>query len=354
MEARQFAKKLIEWYRQHQRPLPWRETKDPYHIWLSEIILQQTRVQQGLPYYEKFIGEFPTVHDLARAPEQKVLRLWQGLGYYTRARNLHACARKVAHEFGGSFPLVYADLLTLPGIGDYTAAAIASIAGNEPVAVVDGNVFRVLSRVFGIDTPINSTEGKKAFTKLANQLIPESNPDDFNQGMMEFGALHCTPRNPSCSTCIFNKECIARSRGLQADLPVKLKATRNRTRYFSYYIIKQGNSLMMQARTGKDIWSGLYEFYLLEQMRVRKPENLLQEDDWLRSLLRLGEVSRVTKPYRHVLSHQTIISRAVVIELKKKPASYPETLQFYSMKKVHDLPKPVLISRFLYDLHLLS
>ncbi|HEY0769642.1 MAG TPA: A/G-specific adenine glycosylase, partial [Sphingobacteriaceae bacterium] len=234
MGKRYFPDKIVKWYSENKRSLPWRETKDPYRIWLSEIILQQTRVAQGLPYYLRFVERFPTVSHLASAPQDEVLRLWQGLGYYTRARNLQKCAQTIVEKYSRKFPRTYAELISLPGIGEYTAAAIASISFNEKVAVVDGNVFRVLSRVFGIDTPINSAEGKKGFSKLANDLIHETAPADYNQGLMEFGALFCTPKNPKCEECVFRKSCHAFQNGLQQQLPVKLKSKASRKRYFYY------------------------------------------------------------------------------------------------------------------------
>jgi len=218
-----FSARLVEWYLQNKRELPWRTTKDPYKIWLSEIILQQTRVAQGLPYYLKFIEKYPNVRALANADEQEVLRLWQGLGYYSRARNLHAAAKYVANELGGNFPDSYQKLKQLKGVGDYTAAAIASFAYQEKVAVVDGNVYRVLARLFGIEIDINSNEGKKTFSKLANELITQYQPDLHNQAMMEFGALHCTPANPNCMFCPFTTECEARLTQRQSVLPIKIK-----------------------------------------------------------------------------------------------------------------------------------
>ncbi len=203
MDNRYFSDKVVEWYKLNKRDLPWRETQDPYKVWLSEIILQQTRVNQGMPYYLKFLETFPTIQALASATEHEVLRLWQGLGYYTRARNLHKCAKVVVSRYGGRFPDNFKSLLELPGVGEYTAAAIASFSFKEPVAVVDGNVFRVLARVFGIENEINSPEGKKVFTTLANSLISKKFPDFHNQAIMEFGAVHCVPKNPSCPTCHF-------------------------------------------------------------------------------------------------------------------------------------------------------
>lgn len=261
----EFSKSLIQWYLQNKRDLPWRKTIAPYQIWLSEIMLQQTRVAQGTPYFLKFIGAFPTVHDMAAAPEEQVLKLWQGLGYYSRARNLHATAKQVAFEMEGEFPDSYQGLLKLKGVGDYTAAAIASIAYGEPVPVVDGNVYRVLARYFGIETDISSSGAKKQFTEVAATLLPKGRASEFNQAMMEFGALQCVPKNPDCSICIFNTECAAFLTGRVNQLPVKLKKTKVTNRFFNYLIIKDavGNTVV-NKRTAKGIWHNLYEFPLIE------------------------------------------------------------------------------------------
>src|SRR5688500_8386899 len=224
MGKRYFSDKLVKWYIDNKRLLPWRETTDPYRIWLSEVILQQTRVNQGLPYYKEFIKAYPSIIELARAPEQEVLRLWQGLGYYTRARNLHKCAKSIVERHNGKFPETFDELEKLPGIGHYTAAAIASFSFGQPVAVLDGNVFRILSRIFGIDTPINSPDGKRQFTELANELLSKKDPALHNQAVMEFGALFCTPKHPQCQICPFNTTCIAYTHDLLHVLPVKTPA----------------------------------------------------------------------------------------------------------------------------------
>lgn len=261
----EFSKSLIHWYLQNKRDLPWRKTTGAYPVWLSEIMLQQTRVAQGLPYFLRFIEAFPTVHDMADAPEEQVLKLWQGLGYYSRARNLHATAKQVAYDMGGNFPGSYAGLLKLKGVGDYTAAAIASISYGEAVPVVDGNVYRVLSRVFGIDTDISSGGAKKQFTEIAASLMPRDHASEFNQAMMEFGALQCVPKSPDCTICIFNKDCVAFNTGRVGQLPVKLKKTKVTNRYFNYLVIKDSRGFsIVQKRTSKDIWHNLYEFPLLE------------------------------------------------------------------------------------------
>ena len=353
MDYRYFSKKVVEWYEENKRILPWRNTKDPYKVWLSEIILQQTRVSQGLPYYMSFVREFPTVHDLASAPVQKVLRLWQGLGYYSRARNLHKGAKELSKKFNGKFPSTFVELKQLPGIGDYTAAAIASFSFGEAVAVVDGNVYRVLSRIFGVDTPINTPAGKKYFFELANALINKDDPATFNQAIMEFGALHCTPKNPSCAACVFRSACVAYKNESQQLLPVKLATKKSRKRYFNYYVVKSKQSLLMNSRNGKDIWTGLYDFYLVENTNASKPEKAFNENPFLKSLKPKIASTELSKTYKHILSHQTIFARFTLITLTEKPNSLPQNLQFYSIKKVAELPKPVLISRFLQDFSLL-
>ena len=256
---------LIKWYLQNKRDLPWRNTTNPYLIWLSEIMLQQTRVAQGMPYFFAFTKEFPTVFDLANAEEEKVLKLWQGLGYYSRARNLHKTAQYVANELNGVFPPVYKELLKLKGVGEYTAAAIASFSYNETVPVVDGNVFRVLSRYFDIESDIALPATKKEFTELAYELMPKDNPAIFNQAIMEFGALQCVPKNPDCSVCVFNESCMALQKKKVTVLPVKSKKLKVTNRFFNYLILEEvlGNTLI-QKRTLKGIWHNLYEFPLLE------------------------------------------------------------------------------------------
>lgn len=344
MDNRYFSQKVVEWYLENKRNLPWRNTTDPYKVWLSEIILQQTRVQQGLPYYEKFITTFPTIFHLARATEQQVLRSWQGLGYYTRARNLHACARKLVSEQQGKFPRHYADLLKLPGVGPYTAAAIASICYDERVAVVDGNVFRVLGRVFGIDEPINSGKGKKKFAQLADQLIQNAPPAHYNQAVMEFGALFCTPKNPGCEICPLKKNCFAFSKNLQTVLPVKIRKKSIRRRYFYYFVFKKNNALGMKKRTDKDIWNGLYDFHLVEHSRPTKPHNLLKAIN-----IKSPHSFPISSWYKHELSHQVIFARFIVAPYSNNLKLSNNSLHFYSIKKAGNLPKPRLITRFMED-----
>lgn len=346
MKAEIFSKKIISWYHENKRSLPWRATKDPYKIWLSEIILQQTRVAQGLPYYEKFVAAFPTVKDLAKASEQEVLRLWQGLGYYTRARNLHRCAKEVVSK-GGKFPQTYHELLALPGIGQYTAAAIASFSFQEPVAVVDGNVYRVLARVFGFDLDIASPEGKKFFFEQANKLLDREIPDQFNQAMMEFGAMHCTPQSPDCSSCIFSKSCIANTNSLQQLLPVKSKKIKIKKRYLYYFVIEHEKKYLMRKRTAKDIWTGLYDFYLVESNKPQKVNSILLKD----SVLQRSKILEESGPLKHVLSHQHLYAYFITVAISSKKTLAALTKnsdhEFYSPSKISQLPKPVLITRFL-------
>lgn len=342
-----FARKIIGWYAEHKRLLPWRETTDPYKIWLSEIILQQTRVAQGLPYYQSFVKTYPTVEKLAVAPQQNVLRLWQGLGYYSRARNLHTCAKQITETYHGVFPDNFNELQKLPGVGPYTAAAIASIAFKESVAVVDGNVYRVLARVFGIEIDTASTEGKKYFFEKANQLVPAKDPDLFNQGMMEFGALHCLPQNPKCDDCIFTTTCLARKHELQNVLPIKSKKTKITKRYFYYFDIQFKNKRLMKQRTGKDIWKDLFDFYLIEKKRATKTFGLLQENEKLLNRL----PAKLPAPFKHVLSHQQLIIYFIPVQLTSekefKKMATKLGLEAFSGKKIEQIPKPIVVERYL-------
>jgi A/G-specific adenine glycosylase len=338
-----FSQLIIEWYEQNKRMLPWRETKDPYKIWLSEIILQQTRVAQGLPYYLSFVKAFPSVSSLAKAKEQEILRLWQGLGYYSRARNLSRCAKMIVEEFKGKFPDNFDDLQKLIGVGPYTAAAIASIAFNQRVAVVDGNVFRVIARIFGIDADIASSEGKKIFFSKANELISKEHPDLFNQAMMEFGATWCTPKNPKCDECIFKKSCIAYKTGTIALLPVKEKKRKMRKRFLNYVIIERKKKIAMKRREDKDIWRGLFDFYLVETKKVQKPQQTLEKNLKQLTVKEYKAIPLV----KHVLSHQLLSIQFIWIKLNEKNSFMPGGMKFYSQKEVKALPKPIVISNYL-------
>lgn len=340
-----FTKKLVTWYLQNKRLLPWRQTNTPYKIWLSEIILQQTRVAQGLPYYNTFVATYPTVHDLANAPEEEVLKLWQGLGYYSRARNLLFTSKIVANELNGVFPDNYTDLKKLKGVGDYTASAIASICFNEPAAVVDGNVYRVLSRVFKVTLPINSTEGVKYFKELAQELLDSSQPGTYNQAIMEFGARYCVPQNPDCESCIFNDRCEAFKNNMVAELPVKLKKLKVKKRYFNYLVVvsKDGKTLIEQ-RTGKGIWQNLYQFPLIETTAEVSEEKLFASQDFktFAATLEEKEVSKFNnKAVVHKLSHQHLYTTFWIVETGKLNG---QGLEISELKK---FPVPVLVANFL-------
>ena len=338
-----FSDKLILWYLENKRDLPWRNTKNPYFIWLSEIMLQQTRVAQGLPYYLKFTEEFPTVFDLANASEEKVLKLWQGLGYYSRARNLHFTAKYIANELNGEFPKSYNEIIKLKGIGDYTASAIASIAFKEPKAVVDGNVYRVLSRYFGIDTAINSTQGIKDFKELAQTLIDVEKPDTYNQAIMDFGATQCKPKNPICMFCPFNESCIAHQKGLTDTLPIKEKKIKVKKRYFNYLVIKsKDNKTLLNQRTGKGIWQGLYEFPLIES-EASITEKELVENETFQEIIQ-GEATLKlfnSKEIFHKLSHQHLVTKFWIVEIDKLQDDA------ISWDTIQDYPVPILIANFL-------
>lgn len=340
-----FAKKLIRWYLQNKRDLPWRKSKDPYLIWLSEIILQQTRVAQGLPYYMKFIESYPTVHHLASATEAQVLKSWQGLGYYTRARNLHHTAKKIATDYNGQFPETYAELIKLKGIGDYTASAIASFCFDKVEAVVDGNVYRVLSRIFGMATPINTSAGHKEFKSLAQRLIDGEQPGIFNQALMEFGSQQCTPKNPDCASCIFKMDCVANENSLIDTLPVKLKSKPVKKRFFNYLVVLlPENKTIIQQRKEKGIWKKLYEFPLVETKRNVSLNQLKKIDEFQEfakawrpdSIILYNEKSVV-----HKLSHQHIYTRFWILETtisQNEAVSIPK-MQHYAV--------PVLIENFM-------
>lgn len=348
-----FSKKIIEWYKENKRDLPWRETKDPYPIWLSEIILQQTRVAQGLPYFHRFLEKFPSLQKLAAANEQEILRLWQGLGYYTRARNLHRCAKEIMQKLDGKFPNNFSDLKNLPGIGAYTAAAIASFAFLEAVAVVDGNVFRVIARVFGIDLDIASAAGQEYFSRKANELIPQGQPDLFNQAIMEFGATHCLPKNPKCGECIFKKPCIAYARDWQEKLPVKGKKIKTRRRHFYYLVIVHDKKLLMRRRSDNDIWTGLYDFPLIETKRPQKTETVMKNSELATALKQQFTIQNESRRFRHVLSHQILIAKFIFIRvnspLKALREFKRERMKFYSRREIEKLPKPVLVSHYLSE-----
>ncbi|MCT8339095.1 A/G-specific adenine glycosylase [Flavobacteriaceae bacterium TK19130] len=340
------AKSLINWYLIHKRDLPWRQTKDPYPVWLSEVILQQTRVAQGLPYYETFLEEFPTVSHLADASQEKVLKLWQGLGYYSRARNLHTAAQYVSEELQGTFPPNYKELLALKGVGDYTASAIASICYEEPVAVVDGNVYRVLSRLFADATPINTPKGVKRFKQLAQELLDEDQPGTFNQAIMEFGARQCVPQNPDCDICVLKDGCSAFQQDAVSELPVKLKKQKVKKRYFNYLVfISDEGETLLQQRTGKGIWQNLYEFPLVETSKTVSEKRLQKNEQFQRitddyASLEINEFRQ--KEIVHKLSHQHLYAKFWIVRVAKVHNGI-------SIQNIHDYPVPVLIQNFIEE-----
>lgn len=323
----EISRLLIDWYELHKRALPWRETADPYLIWVSEIILQQTRVSQGLDYFLRFTKRFPTVCALANAEEGEVLKYWQGLGYYSRARNLHAAAKTVVERFGGQFPRKYEEVLSLKGIGAYTAAAIVSFAWGEPYPVVDGNVYRVLARLFDIDTPIDSGEGKKLFAELAGRLLDPRQAGIYNQAIMELGALQCVPRHPDCTTCPLADRCEAYAKGKVEDLPVKCHKTKTRDRYFHYLYLIYNGETWLRRRPAGDIWEGLYEFPMIETEGPMDLAALSQTASFRRWLSNAGELHfcHTLTGVKHVLSHQVLHASFYGIT----PSHAPEGLEDY-------------------------
>ncbi|OIN58823.1 A/G-specific adenine glycosylase [Arsenicibacter rosenii] len=351
-----FAPVLEAWYERHKRNLPWRHTRDPYAIWLSEVILQQTRVAQGLPYYERFLNTYPHVRAMAEADERDILRLWQGLGYYSRARNMHQTARQITTERAGKFPDTYQSLLQLKGIGAYTAAAIASFAFGERVAVVDGNVYRVLARVFGISEDITTTQARKTFATLAQQLIQAANdPATYNQAIMEFGAIQCTPVAPDCLLCPVHAHCVAFQTGRQHLLPVKSKKAAVRERFFTYIVLTrlhpdQGLQLAMRERTDRDVWQNLYDFYLIETDEPKESLRELSLPENLSFILPISVAQGHPVKLVQLLSHQRIrgwfYQLIVPYEASER---LPDGFSWFTPAAAEQLPKPVLITNYLQN-----
>jgi A/G-specific adenine glycosylase len=344
-----FTKKLMKWNRDlNTRGMPWKGEKDPYKIWLSEIILQQTRVEQGLAYYQRFIETFPTIHDLAKAPEKKVFKLWEGLGYYTRCKNLVATAAFISKENKGRFPNDFESILALKGIGPYTASAIASFAFNLPHAVIDGNVLRVLSRYFGISTPIDSSSGKKLYSLLADELLDKDQPGLYNQGIMDFGAVICKPQLPLCSTCPQQKDCQSLKNNTVKSLPIKEKQLVKKDRWLYYFVINSNNKVLVRKRTGKDIWENLYEFVLHESDTglVPQPANLAPILKKLLGRQRV-EIKNISPVYRQQLTHQNIAGQFIELD-----AWLPGGLEGYELVKKDQLqhfPFPRFITGYLNE-----
>jgi A/G-specific adenine glycosylase len=355
-----FSEILLGWYSKNKRDLPWRQTRDPYKIWLSEIIMQQTRVEQGLSYYLKFVKKYPEIKSLANAKEEDVLRLWQGLGYYSRARNLHNTANSIVKDFNGQFPETYSGLIKLKGIGEYTAAAIVSLAYNQVYPVADGNVIRFLSRYFGIKTPVNSEQGKKEILGLAGNLIDTKLPGEFNQAIMEFGALYCKPKYPDCKDCVFNSECLAFKQNFIDVIPVKIRRTSRKKRYFHYLVITgRNNSIYLKQRTENDIWRNLYDFPLLEK-ETKTTTNKLMKEISERLFVNINEVDlAVPIEYKHVLTHQIIFARFYKIEIPEAthfnriPSLLKVNMIQVDTTEIHNYPVPRLMEKFLKNIYYL-
>jgi A/G-specific adenine glycosylase len=346
-----FRSALFEWHKTVQRPMPWKGERDPYRIWISEIILQQTRVEQGRPYYDKFITAFPTIEALAGASEQVVLKLWEGLGYYSRARNLLRCAQVVRDQFNGYFPETLPELLQLPGIGPYTAAAIASFAFQIPVAAVDGNVERILSRIWGLEVPVNSPAGKKQITSLAMELLDPLKPGLFNQAMMDFGALQCLPRNPICNKCPFRECCTAYLTQRTGILPVKVKKSEKKQRFFHYLIIRSGGEVYVRQRPSGDIWASLWEFPLIESTSIDLSQSALTALSTLLQMLPQAKLAQYSRTYRQTLTHQQIAARFWTFQFGADTDVLPEVAgwQRMSWETLRTAAFPGIIRSYLED-----
>lgn len=343
-----FQNELINWYLINKRDLPWRHTNDAYTIWLSEVILQQTRVEQGLPYFNRFLENFPTVADFASATEAKVLKLWQGLGYYSRGRNMHATAQIVVEDYHGIFPNLHDELIKLKGIGEYTAAAISSFSSGEARAVVDGNVFRVLSRFYGLATPINSPAGKKEFYTLANDLLYKDDPALYNQAIMEFGAMQCKPKSPNCSVCPLNQNCYAFNHGQVNMLPVKIRKAKQKHRYINYFVCFEDEKVLVRERQAGDIWQHLYDFPSVETT---------EECEWSDSLF----IDRVKSVFgnkadfafinakKHILTHQIIHVQFFALKNYIFNFNKQKELNWVSLSKLDELPQPKVIHDFVLE-----
>ncbi len=351
-QRKYFRKKLLFWHKTiNNRQLPWKGEKDVYRIWLSEIILQQTRAEQGLKYYERFLKKYPTIGKLANAPLEEVYKLWEGLGYYNRCRNLHATARKIVFELDGVFPQTFESILDLKGIGPYTAAAISSFAYDLPYAVVDGNVFRVLSRFFGISTPTDTVKGKREFQYLAQECLDIKKSSVYNQAIMDFGATVCKPDVPLCNSCLLKEKCVAFNEDIIDELPLKEKRTKLRSRWFVFYIIKQGNKFAIQKREEKDVWANLYQFPNTECKNEKEWQRQIKNNTsaWLNSNnLEIIYRSISARAFRQQLSHQTIFARAVLAETKTFGEKNLQW-EWKTINEIRKLPFPKIINDLLKE-----
>lgn len=343
-----FADELLGWYHDNKRDLPWRNTTDAYTIWLSEIILQQTRVEQGMPYFYRFLERFPTVSSFAAATEDEVLKLWQGLGYYSRGRNMLKTAQQVQNEYNGVFPTDYHVLLKLKGIGEYTAAAISSFSANQPHAVVDGNVYRVLARYFGIDEPINSGKAKKTFQDLANSLINKKNPALHNQAMMEFGAMLCKPKNPGCGICPVHLNCYAFKHNATTTLPVKLKTVKSRERFFNYFLVTDGHRILMNKRGDSDIWANMYDLPMLETSELLPVDELLNSQEARQAFGESATIEHIYPTAKHILTHQKLFVR--LIKLQNSTVKLEQKWFYTEVENLSELALPKIIFIFLKNI----
>lgn len=346
-QKKYFTAQLNEWHQNvNQRSLPWKEEKDPYKIWLSEIILQQTRAEQGLKYYLAFTEYYPTIVELAQARDEDVFRLWQGLGYYNRCKNMLGTARFIAQEFEGQFPNQYKDIIALKGIGAYTAAAIASFAFNLPFAVVDGNVYRVLSRYLGIDTAIDSTEGKRLFSEIAQGLLNHQNPSGHNQAIMDLGATICTPRSPKCADCPLNKKCVALKNDLIQLLPVKTKKLIVQNRFFNFLVLQYKDEIWIERRTEKGIWQNLHQFYLIETSQSIEEQDLVLQTELLDLKLKIRSI-KFKSQYKQRLTHQLIESKFYTVQLKSKPDTLSHAGIWISLRDLNNYAFPKTLVDFI-------
>jgi len=336
-----FSRDLLKWYQTNQRDLPWKEGKDPYKIWISEIILQQTRLAQGIPYYLRFIDTFPNIKKLARAKEDQVLKLWEGLGYYSRARNLHFTAKYISNELNGVFPQSYEEIIKLKGIGPYTAAAISSFAFGLKFPVVDGNVLRLISRYFGIEESIDISNTHKTIKALCSEAIENTDPAIFNQAIMDFGARICTPKRAKCINCPLNETCFAFAKDRVYDLPIRTKKVKKKKRYLAYYLVENQGKILISKRTKKDIWQGLYEFPLIE-FETEKDFDKAEEQELAHIIFKEKNV-QVSESYKHILTHQTIKVKFIHRKGYQKNKEYSET----EVRNLENYAFPRVIQKYL-------